>query len=316
MALPFGEISAITHPMINESSADNIYASNPTFMQIKERGSVIMSGGSQIQLPIDYAKISAAGSYADYDVLDTTPNATQNAAKYDWRQYYANVVVSMADLLKNSGESQAVNLLKGKVENAQRKLRDVLGTDLFSANADSATGIVGLRQLVKASGQVGNVNSSDFAGWASDIDAATSALTLSAMEQQFLDAEVAGDFPDMIVTTKGVWGKLWNLLQANQRFAAAQVGKGGFRYLMFNDVPVFHDSHCPGSSTSSSTADKHMFFLNSKWLYLFVHKDDNFVVEEMPRIAQQRVHIDQISVTLAFGTDNRRMHSAFTVLKH
>lgn len=312
MALTYDQVSGLTHKIITESLADNIYNSNPLFLHMKEKGRVSLSGGDSIKLPITYKAIEAAGSFSDYGLLSTLPTESETAAEYEWKRYYCNVVVSKAELLRNSGESAAVNLMRGKIRNGEMALQDALGTDIFSTNDGTGTGIAGLRQMVKATGSIGGVSQSDFANWASDVDATTSALVLSSMEQAYLDASVGMDAPDIIVTTKREFRRFWLKLQAVQRFGEGLKVSGGFQYLLFNGVPVFHDSHCPGTS---NVADNHMFFLNSRWLYLFVHSDDNFSSRKIAEVAEQDIVVNKTTVTLAFATDNRRMHSAMTVLK-
>jgi hypothetical protein len=281
-------------------------------MHMKEKGRIAKSGGDSIKLPITYKAIEAAGSFSDYGLLSTLPTESETAAEYTWKRYYCNVVISRAEMLRNSGESAAVNLLRGKIRNGQLALENQLGTDMFSTNDGSGTGIVGLRQMVKATGAVGGINATDFAGWASDIDATTSALVLSSMEQAYLDASVGMDAPDIIVTTKREFRRFWLKLQAVQRFGEGLQVSGGFQYLLFNGVPVFHDSHCPGTS---NTANNHMFFLNSRWLYLFIHSDDDFYSRKVAEVAEQDIVVNKTTATMVFATDNRRMHSAMTVLK-
>jgi hypothetical protein len=240
-------------------------------------------------------------------------NDTDTAARYDWKRYYAQAIISTHELLQNSGESAVADLLKSKVRNANLKLKKTIATDLYSTNGDTAVGIAGLRQMIKASGQIGNIDTADFAGWASDIDASTATLTLATMEQAKLDASVGNEEPDLIVTTVPVYKKYWDLLQSAQRFEAESVGKGGFKYLLFDGIPIFWDRFCPGDAGSGNN---HLFLINSKWLYLYIHSDDNFKVKEMPDLANQDVHIDRVTVTMALCTDQRRLHSAMTVLNH
>ena len=314
MALTWDQVGATTQEILNESAADNIFASNPYAFHMLEKGKIVEEGGDFIKLPIEYAVISAAGNYNNYSLLDTNPNDTLTAARGDWRNYYVNVVISETELLRNSGKYAAVNLIKAKAQGAMKKLKDNLGTDLFSTNADSADGVHGLRALVEATGTSCNIAQSDFSGWASQEDNATSALSLSKMNALFLNCMQGDEGPDIIVTTKGVFGKYWSLLQAEQRFSEAKVGKGGFRYLMFNDVPIFNDSHVSGSG--SGTADNHMFMLNSKWLYLYVNSKNNMKLTDIGPIASQAVYVQRLSLSCQQLTDNRRVHGKFTVLKH
>ncbi len=314
MALTYDQVTAITSKLIEESASDNIYGSNPLMVHLKEKGRIVKDGGDSIKLPIIYKEIAAGGSFANYDLLSTLPTDNMTAAEYDWKRYYVNIVVSRHDLLRNSGESAAMNLLRAKVQAGEMQMMENLGDDLFSANTDSSKGILGLRQMVKASGQAGNISSSDFAGWVADIDATTSSLTLTAIEQQILDATVGSDKPDLAVTRKEIYRRLWSLLIANQRFGAEKAARGGFEYLLVDGIPVFHDSHVSGTG-AAATADNWLFLLNSRYLYLYQHSGDDFKSERIPRVAEQDIVVNQLTNTCAFATDNRRMHSAFSVLK-
>lgn len=314
MALTYDQVTGLTHALINESAADNIYTANPLFKHLLAKGKVVEDGGAHIQLPIVYATQGAVGSFSKYSLLDTNPTTDHTAAKWLWKYQYAQMIVSRSELAENSGRSQAVNLLKSKLKNAMLGLENYIGTQIFSTNSDSSQDINGLRQTVKATGQCGNIDQSDFSGWASDVDASTTSLTTATMEQAFLDASVGADSPDIIVTTKGVFKKYWDIQQALQRFGPAEAADAGFQYLLFNQVPIFWDSHCPGSGSGS--ADNHMFFLNSRWLYFYVHKDMNMVVEDVATPATQVVKIQRILFAANLVTDNRRMHSLMSTLQH
>lgn len=313
MALTYDQVTALTHALINESAADNIYTANPLMKHLYAKGKIVEDGGSRIQLPILYAKQTAVGSFSKYSLLDTNPTVDHTAAAYNWKYTYAQMIVSKTELLENSGKSQAVNLVKSKLKNSMFTLEDYIGTQIYSTNGDSSLDITGLRALVAASGTIGGIATADFGGWVSDDDASSATLTLALMEQSFLDASQGADSPDIIVTTKTVFKKYWDLVQANQRFGPAETADAGFQFLMFNQRPLFWDAHCPGTP---ATGDNHMFMLNSRWLYFYVHKDANMLVEDIATPASQVVKIQRIIFASNLVTDNRRMHSKFSVLNH
>lgn len=306
MALTYDQVSGLTHQIISESSADNIYDSNPLMLHLKEKGSVMEDGGIHIQLPITHKKLGAGGSFNKYDVLDTTPTDSETAAKWLWKWYYVNSIVSKTELLTNEGKSQAVNLVKAKVKNAQAKMRDLVGSGIYSTDGDSATGVNGLRLTVSSSGTAGGIATSDFSGWAGKISTST-VLALSTLESALLQPSIGSDEPDIMVCTKPIFKKFWALLQANQRFGAEEVAKGGFKYLLFNYVPVFHDAHVPS---------KHLFLLNSRWLYFYVHRNANMVMEKIGPVANQAVHVDRLLLGCNLATDNRRMHFKYSLLNY
>ena len=185
-----------------------------------------------------------------------------------------------------------------------------ISTDLHSDNADAATGITGLQTIVKASGTAHSISSSDASVWASQMDSSTTALTLKAMDDLWELLAVGNDAPKMIVTSRKVLSKFKSLLVTNQRFGEAEKVSGGFRAVMFNDVPVFAD---PNTKETSSTAH-HMYFLNPSWLKLYVHKDDNFISTPFPVTPNQDVTGSRITASLQLLCNNRRMQGAFTAI--
>ena len=310
MALPYDQISAMTKALIDDSAADNFFDSNPLFYWLKEKGQVIFDGGTHIQEPIVYDDVDAAGSFANYDILDTTPNEQHTAAKADLKRYYVNIVISRHELLRASGKEAVINLLDSKVQVGNMTLAQKISTDLHSDNADAAAGITGLQTIVAGSGTAHNISSSDASVWASQMDSSTTALTLKAMDDLWELLAVGNDAPKMIVTSRKVLSKFKSLLVTNQRFGEAEKVSGGFRAVMFNDAPVFAD---PNTKETSSTAH-HMYFLNPSWLKLYVHKDDNFTSVPFPVTPNQDVTGSRITASLQLLCNNRRMQGAFTAI--
>ena len=314
MALPFStQVEATTLNLLESGAEDNIYYSASLFYHLREAGQITASGGSQIQSVLEYQKITAGGSYQGADILSTQPTDTETAAVANWKLYYVHVVITKHDILRNSGDEAVVDLIQSKTKNAHLKMADLISTDLFSTNGDSATGVTGLRNLISTSTTHHNISPTDFSNWISQVDASNSAIALSTLETNYLNATIGSDSPDIAVTTKPVYRKIWSLLQANQRFGGEQTASGGFKYILFNDIPLFHDSHCPG--TGAATADSWLFLLNSRHMNMYVHKDDNFTVEKIPPPANQAIRIWRLGATCNFLFRNRRMNFGASVLK-
>lgn len=316
MALPFSNhVLAVTNDIIESSIEDVVFTGNPTLELLKERGSVVSSGAPFIRFPIFSDDTNAAGQYSGYDILDTTPNENINSLKYRWGHKYAHVIISETEMLENDGEQAIINLVKGKAENAMSTMLNLISVDIFSTNGDSSfPGINGLRAIVDSTGAIGSVNASDLASWASEEDASTTTLTVAAMEQSWLDASVGNEAPDFVVTTKGVYKKYKDVLQNVQRFGEGKTAKGGFRYVMFNEMPMFWDINCPGSGSGS--ADNHLFLLNSKYLKFYIHKKNNFKMQDLPKPWSQAVIGQRLTFSGQLVTNNRRMHGKMSTLQH
>jgi hypothetical protein len=77
----------------------------------------------------------------------------------------------------------------------------------------------------------------------------------------------ANDHPDFIITTQTYFEAYEGILQPQERFNDSKTADGGFQNLLFKGVPLTWDPNC--------TASK-MYFLNTKYLKLVVHKDADF----------------------------------------
>lgn len=162
MALSIDQLNAVTSEYFVNKLRDNIFDSNPLLMKIKKGGSYkSVSGGTQIYEQLNYGTASASGWYQGNDTLSTTDSQNVTAAAYDWCSLFAGVAISEEDELKNSGDSQQLNLLKAKMQIAEKTLADDLGTGLFS-DGTNAKSIVGLRDIVAVDQTVGGISQSSY----------------------------------------------------------------------------------------------------------------------------------------------------------
>ena len=143
MSLNYDSLSAITKEKFLPVMVDNIFNSNVlTFKLLKNAEK--LDGGKKIITPLEYGKNSAQGFYSGYDVLDTTPSDPITSAEWNWKQAYATVTISGEEELKNAGDSQVLSLLKSKMKNAEKSLKDLFGDKLFANAEPSANDITSL----------------------------------------------------------------------------------------------------------------------------------------------------------------------------
>ena len=143
MALNYDSLSALTRDKFLPVLVDNIFQSNPLTLKLL-KGAEKLDGGKKIITPIEYGKNSAQGFYSGYDVLDTTPSDPITAAEWNWKQAFSTITISGEEELKNSGDSQVLSLLKSKMKNAEKSLKDLFGSKLFANAAPGANEITSL----------------------------------------------------------------------------------------------------------------------------------------------------------------------------
>ena len=277
---------------------DNIFDSNPALARAKKNFYRSLDGGEKIMIPLGYASTTASGWFEGADTLSTTDNEQITAAAYDWKHIYANVTITRADELKNSGSAAILSLVKNKVKMAEKTLADSLGTGIFNAGS-TAKAIVGLAAICNTSSTVGGMSQSTYSWWASNLDSSTTVLSLAAIQAEHTNATVDNEKPSCIFTTRSLYDLFYSLLTPQQRFQDSDSARAGFTSLLFNGLPVLPDSHCPAGDWIG---------INEDHLHLFYHKDNNMKFSGFQTPINQAVKSAKIFWSGALGSSNNRLH--------
>jgi hypothetical protein len=305
MALTIDQLNALTDKYFIKKLHDNIFDSNPLLQKLQKMGSYkAVSGGSQIYVPLNYATTAASGWYSGADTLSTSDNDNITAAVYDWKSAFAGIAITEEDELKNSGDAEQLNLLKSKMQIAEKTLKDIIGTGLYS-DGTTAKSIVGLRDIIDTSSTVGGISQSTNSWWAGQLNSTSTVTSISAMNALYQNASVDNEVPNFIVGTRTIYNAYYALLQPQQRFMDEETAKGGFQNLMFNGAPVVVDSHVPTSN---------LMMLNLNHLHLFYHPKRNFSLEPFQKPINQQVKVARVLFMGAFGSSNNRLHGRFSAL--
>lgn len=304
MALTYDQVTSITRKFFVPKLYDNIFDSNPLLKRAKKRFYEKLSGGERVLVPLNYATTSSSGWYSGTETLNTSDNQNITAAEYTWKQLYANVMIRRDEELKNSGNAQVISLVKNKMKIAEKTMADTLGDGLYSDGTDTKA-IVGLRDIVAQDQTVGGISQTNNSWWQAQLDSTTTTMTIGALQTLFNLAAIDADHPSVATCTRTLYDSYYGLLQPQQRFIDSDTAKGGFQSLMFNGIPVITDSKVPAS---------HFFFLNEKYLHLFVHKDEDMRLEPFMKPVNQNVKLAKIYWMGAFGSSNNRLHGKFSAM--
>ncbi len=304
MPLSWDQISGITEKKFIKKLYDNVFDSNPLAKRLKEKSYEKLDGGTSIMVPLNYAQTTASGWYNGADTLSTSDNENITAAEYQWKQLYANISITRKDELMNSGDAAKVQLVKSKIQIAEKTMIDLLGTALYN-DGSVVNAPVGLRAIIATSGTVGGIAIGSNSWWQGQVDAATTTFSISALQTQFNACTIDSDQPTVIMATRANYNRYYGALQPQQRFMDSETAKGGFSSLMFNGVPFIADSHCPTS---------HIFILNEKNLSLFVHKDEDMRFEAFQKPINQNVKVAKVYWMGALGSSNNRLHGKLSAV--
>jgi hypothetical protein len=288
----FTELVSTTFRKHSKEIKDNISKNNALLARLGIKGTRREDGGLTIAQPLDYAANGTYQRYSGYDILNIGASDVISAAEYQWRQIAVNVVASGLELRTNSGDSRIINLVKARMKNAIRTFKNNFSADIYG-DGTLPNQIGGLQSLVAdtGTGTVGGIDSSVWAFWKNLVQSAAtplqggsaiipSATTIESLMLPLWLAQVRGDDqPDLIVADNSYFSFFEVSQTSLKRYTndGGSAGKAaaGFVSLKYKTADVIFDG-------GSGIPANHMYFLNTDYLDLVVHKDaDMTIMDEM-----------------------------------
>ena len=279
MASPNATFTEIVTTTLREHPSeitDNVSDHNALLRRMKKRGNIKkIDGGYEIVRPLDYAENGTYQRFSGFDTLNVSASDVLSAAKFDWTQAAIHVTASGQQLRMNSGGNRIADLAKARLKNAIRTAANYQSIDLYSSGA-LTNQMGGLAHIVTndGTGTVGGIVSGTYSFWQNQFYEAPSSNAVSKsnikgyMNTLWLSCVRGTDKPDLIVSSHDFYSYYWESLQDLQRFASADRAEAGFPELKYNTADVVFDSN----SNFSTTAEK-MYFLNTDYLEMVVHRD-------------------------------------------
>lgn len=279
MASPNATFTEIVTTTLREHPSeitDNVSDHNALLRRMKKRGNIKkIDGGYEIVRPLDYAENGTYQRFSGFDTLNVSASDVLSAAKFDWTQAAIHVTASGQQLRMNSGGNRIADLAKARLKNAIRTAANYQSIDLYSSGA-LTNQMGGLAHIVTndGTGTVGGIVSGTYSFWQNQYYEAPSSNAVSKsnikgyMNTLWLRCVRGTDKPDLIVSSHDFYSYYWESLQDLQRFASADRAEAGFPELKYNTADVVFDSN----SNFSTTAEK-MYFLNTDYLEMVVHRD-------------------------------------------
>ena len=274
----YTEIVTTTLAGYSKTMADNVTNNNALLRHIDQNGNKSPATGRTIVQELEYATNSTTKWYSGYEVLDTSTSNVFTAAEFNYKQLAGNVVISGLEQVENSGPEQIFNLLKSRIRNLEKSLKNTMAAALYAdGTGTDSKELGGLQLLVPGTvgNTVGGINSTTYSFWQNQgYDFSTETVTASAttiqtaMNTLWLACIRGADRPDVIVGDTTYFGFYWASLQTNQRFTSDESAAAGFMNLMFMDAPVYYDDQCPTTK---------MYFLNTDYLFLRYAEGREFV---------------------------------------
>ena len=303
MPINIGQLAATTLQNYQKTFADNIGRDVVLMNHMKANGMVqVENGGREIVMPLEYGNSTAVGTYSGTSTIVNPYQEGIDAATYDWVNYYAGVSISKDDELKNNGEFAVKKLIKSKIRQAERTLKEKIELDLHTG-AGGTTAVVGMQSLVANTGTVGDISGTSETFWRSYVEATGGALSVAYIRDMVNDIDsLPGDSVSLLETTVTLHAKYESLLTATLQMNVTttkemkRLGDAGFATLGFRGIPMVYNRFVTAGE----------MYAISPSLKMIQHKDANFDVLPMEKVSGQMVYEQFILQTMALVTDNRR----------
>jgi hypothetical protein len=280
----------------HKTFADNVSNSNAVtaLLRAGNRQRVI-EGGKAISAPLTYAEETFAW-YTGTELLSRATKETISEADYAPANAVASVTLSGPDLAKNRGRERVLNLLEGKMDNAESTMSNNI-TKAVYGDGSVAKSFAGLKAMVTdaGTGQVGAIDSGTWAFWKNQFQAVARATGLqypalkAGMNALWMKLIRGTEHPDLTILDGELYSTYESGLQENQRYADARLGALGFETLKYKQSAVVFDGAATGLSGG--------YMLNTKYMKFEIYSGRNFEALDLP---DQSPDLDGITKHIAF----------------
>jgi len=284
-------IATTTLKNYRKKFADNVSNGNVLLKYMQTKGTIKTSGGDTIVEELMYA-VGNGGSYSGADTMTVTRPEGISAAEYNWKYEYATVTIEGTEKVRNSGPEKIQSLMEARVKQAEITMSNRLGTIIYGdGTGNSGKDILGLAAFCDTSpttGILGNINRATYTWWRNYVNASVGSFAsngLTAMGTAVRSLTRGNDRPKVIVCGNTVFGYLETVANGRAQFMNPELADLGFHGLKFEGIDVLYDPQC--------TADR-MYFLNTDYLHLRVHQDENFSMGKFVEPADQNILVAKI----------------------
>ena len=244
--------------------------------------------GPKIRERLMFAESGTYKRYSGYDFLNPAPVELINDAEFEPRMAAVSVTLSNEDILKNSGESQLLDIMTVHIEAAEQELQDRFVEDLHS-DGTAADQIGGLQLAIPTdptSGTYGGIDRSTYAIWrTSKYDAdtdftgltqVTSATVKPIFNQICIELSLGRMGPNLIAASQQHYLAYMAATENIQRITdETRMSRLGFTSLRFYGAGKSMDIVLEGG-IGTAMPDDVTYFLDTRNLKFRYHPDRNF----------------------------------------
>lgn len=290
------QLVATTINNYHDEFADNVSNSNAITALLRQGNRVrVIDGGKAISAPLTYAEETFAW-YSGTELLSRAVKETISEADYAPANAVASVTLSGPDLAKNRGKERILNLLEGKMDNAEATMKNNI-TKAVYGDGTVAKSFAGLKAMVTDDGlgTVGGIDAATWAFWKNQFQSVARATGLqypalkAAMNALWMKLVRGTEHPDLVVADAEIYSTYESGLQENQRYADARLGALGFETLKYKQAAIVFDGAATGLVGG--------YMINTKYMKFEIYRGRNFQPLDLP---DQSPDMDAVTKHIAF----------------
>ncbi|RWP05096.1 phage major capsid protein [Mesorhizobium sp.] len=287
------QLVATTINNYHREFADNVSNSNAVTALLRQGNRVrVIDGGKAISAPLTYAEETFAW-YVGTELLSRAVKETISEADYEPANAVASVTMSGPDLAKNRGRERILNLLEGKLDNAESTMKNNI-TKAVYGDGTVAKSFAGLKAMVTddGTGTVGGIDSTTWTFWKNQFQLIAGPdypAVKAGMNALWMKLIRGTEHPDLILADAPLYSTYESGLQENQRYADARLGALGFETLKYKQAALVFDGAATGLVGG--------YMLNTKYLKFEIYSGRNFEPLDLP---DQSPDMDAVTRHIAF----------------
>lgn len=290
----------------------NVMTNNALLNILQQSGNIkIVPGGRQFTHPLRHKLNNTFAARSKTAVIPLTAQDHLTRSTWEIRIIDGSISLNEVELAMNSGDREKlIDLAEEMKDSAVESLTEIMGDQIFSTSVDTSVDIDSIPRIISetptAQTDVGGITNDTASGnsyWANQTYAttvsgfATSQEGLNAMETLLNSCIFGRRGPTVIITTKSIYGKFGLALQGNQRYTNADTASGGFRNLLYTQIPVYFDDNCPSGD---------LFMIDTSAIRLQVLEQMNMKIGEFKEAEAQLIKTALVSIACNLTAGERR----------
>lgn len=287
---------------------DNVVTNNALLNILQKSGNIkVVAGGRSFTHPLRHRLNDTFAARAKLTAIPLTLQDHITRAEYGIKVVDGSIALDEIELAMNAGSREKlIDLAEEMKESAIISMSETMGDQVFntSAGANDLDGIPRLIATVpSAQTDVGGIDSTGNSYWRNQVYATavtafgTGQAGLNAMATLYNACLFGRQGPTCIITTKAVMTLYELSLTANARYTSMDKGDGGFKTLVYAQIPMYFDDNCPSGR---------MYFIDTESMLLQVLKEANMKITPMQQTQDQLTKSALVYSALNITTGQRR----------